>query len=270
MGFEGVPGHEFVADVVEGSPRFAPGTRVVGEINCGCGSCDVCSGGEQRHCPDRTVLGIWKRSGAMADFFRLPDRNLHALPHRVSDELAIFTEPVAAACRIVEQKILVDGEPVAILGDGKLGVLIAYVLEHFGHAVRIYGHHPSERAELFVGRRVETLHTAELRRRCDVIVEATGRSEGLALAMDRIAPLGRLILKTTTAATPDFQPARVVINEVNVIGSRCGSLPMALSVLPDLELPVASLLAATYGLANAEAAFAHAAGSGVLKIALRP
>jgi alcohol dehydrogenase len=267
MEFEGIPGHEFVAEVVEGSARFPAGTRVVGEINCGCGTCDSCRSGWERHCPNRTVLGILGRNGCMAERFCLPDANLHAVPEGVSDQEAVLVELLAAACRIIEQKAIPEpGAEVAILGDGRLGILVARVLDAAGFRVHLFGRHADGRRVLLQDTGVTVADIAALDRRFPAIVDCTGRSAGLAAALDHLEPRGTLILKTTTFEPPPVHPARLVIDEISVIGSRCGPFAMALEMMQQGILPPAGFVEKTYPLADALAAFDHATKPGTLKI----
>ncbi len=269
MDFTGVPGHEFVARVAAESPGWPTGTRVVGEINCGCGHCRDCRGGDSRHCPGRTVLGILGRNGAMAELFTLPALNLHRVPDSVSDTAATFTEPIAAACRILEQGLLpAGGTEVAVLGDGKLGTLTAFVLAAAGHAVSLYGRHAVERSPLFHGTGVAVLDADALEGRWPVVVECTGRPEGLGTALAHVAPRGTIVLKTTTAEPPRFHAAGIVIDELKVVGSRCGPFAPALALLERGTIPVEALVAARFPLTAAPEAFAVAGTRGTLKVLL--
>lgn len=271
MDFTGVPGHEFVARVVDGVPGWPAGTRVVGEINCGCGACRDCRAGDPRHCPTRTVLGILGRDGAMAERFTLPASNLHRVPDGMSDREAVFAEPVAAACRILEQGLVpAGGAEVAVLGDGKLGTLAAFVLAAAGHAVTLYGRHATERSSLFAGTGVDVREAGDLEGRWPVVVECTGRPEGLASALAHVAPRGTLVLKTTTAEPPRFHAAGIVIDEIRVVGSRCGPFPPALALLARHAIPVERMIGGLYPLEEAVGAFEHAARRGVLKVLLEP
>lgn len=269
MDFLGVPGHEFVGRVVEGTTRFPAGTLVVGEINGGCGACEDCRSNRSRHCESRTVLGILNRSGAMAERFHLPERNLLRVPEGVSYEEAVFAEPLAAACRIIEQKILSGNAEVAVVGDGKLGVLCAFVLDRFGHRVTLCGHHAEERRALVAGTNIAVRDASEMHGKFGFVVECTGRADGLAASAELVAPMGTLILKTTTSLPPQFHLAQVVIDELRVVGSRCGPFPTALDLLREHAIPVARMIEAEYPLADGVAAFARASERGALKILLR-
>ncbi|MBK6940138.1 MAG: alcohol dehydrogenase catalytic domain-containing protein [Planctomycetes bacterium] len=268
MGFRGVLGHEFVADVIEADDARWIGQRVVGGINCGCGTCSRCRAGQERHCAQRTVLGILGRDGALASTFDLPERNLVAVPDTVSDEAAVFAEPLAAALRVVEQldSLHVDWSTarVAVQGDGKLGLLCALVLADHARGVGLFGRHP--------GRVPLPSHVTELpasdasERGFDVIVEATGKPEGLEQALSRVAPLGSVVLKTTCAGKQELPLAPIVVDEVRVIGSRCGDLAAAVAWLERARLPIRELVSSRFALAEGEHALAQAARSGVLKV----
>ena len=267
MNFSGIPGHEFVGRVVSGSEKFVPGTLVVGEINCGCQNCDSCKNESARHCQDRTVLGILNRPGAMAESLCLPDRNLLEIPSSMRLDTAVFTEPVAAACRIIEQKILPeDGADIAVVGDGKLGILIAFVLDHFKHNVTLYGHHPVERVGLFEGTNVRVVHSNELSSKWQFVVEVTGRPEGFAASYGSLKPQGTLILKTTTHEPPPIHLAQAVIHEITIIGSRCGPFDMALTLLSQGVIPVEKLIATRLPLSRGAEAFRAATQPGALKV----
>ncbi|MEK8022839.1 MAG: alcohol dehydrogenase catalytic domain-containing protein [Candidatus Hydrogenedentota bacterium] len=269
MDFTGVPGHEFVARVVEGSDSFRAGELVVGEINCGCGSCADCATNRARHCATRTVLGILNRPGCMAERFHLPERNLWRVPAGVAPEEAVFAEPLAAACRIIEQDIIPGGSDVAVLGDGKLGVLCAFVLARHGHRVSLFGHHAGKRRALFAGTGVAVRDAEDWKDKFAFIVESTGRAEGMAQAIEHLEPRGTLILKTTTFLPPQFHLARIVIDEFRVVGSRCGPFDMALRLIAEKSIPVAGMIEAEYPLEDGLAAFQRAAERGALKVLLR-
>lgn len=267
MGFRGVPGHEFVG-IVEESPDPAwRGRRVVGEINCGCGRCTWCGGGDPRHCPERTVLGILGRGGAFADYLALPLANLHAVPPDLSDEAAVFTEPLAAAFEILEQVPVAPGHRVLVLGDGKLGLLIAQVLGRTGCDLTVVGRHPQKLA-LVDG--ATTLLTDDFNPsdQWDVVVEATGSAGGLATALQAVRPRGWLVLKTTVADPATLDLAPLVVKEVTLVGSRCGPFAPALRALSRGHVRVEPLVAARFPLSQAAAAFEQASRPGVLKVLL--
>jgi threonine dehydrogenase-like Zn-dependent dehydrogenase len=222
MGFAGTLGHEFVGRVVSGGGALAPGTRVVGEINAGCGTCPRCLRGDPRHCPARTVLGIFGRDGAHADRLRLPARNLIAVPDGVTDVQAVFAEPLGAAAGILERCPLSPGMRAAVIGDGKLGLLCASVLASAGAAPLLVGKH-AEKLALADRRGIETSLVADARARgrvFDVVVEASGGATGFALALDLLVPQGTLVLKSTFHGDTPIDAARIVVEEITVIGSR--------------------------------------------------
>lgn len=269
MGFTGVPGHEFVGTVREG-PVGCVGKRVVGEINFGCGDCDYCRRDLRRHCPSRSVMGILNADGAFAEYVMVPQANLHIVPDDIPDEAAVFTEPLAAAFEIPRQIQLDPGDDVLVLGDGKLGNLCAQVLRLTGAKVTALGKH-AEKLALIKKTGVRTLLLSDWQPRWfDVVVEATGSAAGLELALGAVRPRGTLILKSTIAGNHEISLATIVINEINVIGSRCGPFADALGALETRQVSVTPLIDQVYSLAEGEAALRHAARVGVKKILLRP
>lgn len=262
-GFAGRPGHEFVAE------RVDTGERVVGEINLGCEQCDWCARGVRRHCPNRTVLGIVRHPGAFAEFLTLPERNLLAVPAHLSDEHAVFTEPVAAACEILDQVGFAAGARVAVIGDGKLGLLIAQVLQIRGRArVTLFGRHPAKMAiAAAVG---VTMADAADSGQFEITVDATGSSEGLKQAVAMTRPGGILVMKSTVAGRVEIDTAPIIVNEITLVGSRCGRFEPALDLIASGRLNLDAMIHARYPLREAPAAFARAAGSGVLKVLLKP
>jgi threonine dehydrogenase-like Zn-dependent dehydrogenase len=270
-GFQGTLGHEFVG-VVESAAGIPTGQRVVGEINAGCGSCDLCLSGDSRHCADRTVLGIVGRDGAHAEFLRLPERNLLPVPAEVSDERAVFTEPLAAACGILERASIASGTKVAVTGDGKLGLLCAQVVALTGAQVLLVGRH-QEKLAIASRRGVETALVAEVakrKREFDVVVEASGSAAGFAPALDLLHPRGTLVLKSTFHGAAEIDAARMVVDEISVIGSRCGRFAPALDLLQRNAVDVESLISEEYPLADGVRAMKRAAEPGVMKVLLRP
>jgi threonine dehydrogenase-like Zn-dependent dehydrogenase len=268
MGFSGVPGHEFVGTVVDG-PDTLKGQRVVGEINFACGVCAWCSQNLQRHCPTRRVMGILNADGSFAEYMTVPVENLHVVPGSVADEEAVFTEPLAAAFEILEQLHLQPDTEVLVLGDGKLGLLCAQVLHSVGARVTLVGKHAEKLALARHWGIVTVLLSDWTPRFVDVVVEATGSTIGLTLAMATVRPRGTLVLKSTVAQEHTLSLAPLVINEVTVIGSRCGRFPPALQALAHKQVAVAPLITATYPLADGITAMNRAAEPGVLKVLLR-
>jgi len=262
LGFRGTPGHEWVGHVVEADDPALIGARVVGEINLACGNCEMCAAGLGRHCPRRRVLGIVDADGAFADLIIVPAANLRRVPESVSDREAVFTEPLAAAFEILDQVPSVSGARAIVLGDGKLGVLVAQVLAGAGADVLLAGHHPAKLA------RAQALGVATDAPSpgADVVVDATGAPDGLARALMLVRPRGTIVLKTTVAAEHRLDLAPAVINEVTIVGSRCGRFAPALEALAAGRISVAPLVDAVYPLEDAMAAFAHAARPGTFKV----
>jgi threonine dehydrogenase-like Zn-dependent dehydrogenase len=269
MNFRGIPGHEFVGSVTEG-PGDIAGKRVVGEINFGCGQCEFCARDLSRHCPNRSVMGILKADGAFAEYVSVPIANLHVVPDSISDEEAVFTEPLAAACEILTQIQLNPGDEVLVLGDGKLGNLCAQVLRLTGAKITALGKHP-EKLALIKKLGVRTLLLDDWKLRAfDVVVEATGSASGLELALNALRPRGTLVLKSTIAGEHQLSLAPLVINEITVIGSRCGLFTLALEALEEKTVSVTPLIEKVYPLREGIEAVTHAAESGTRKILLRP
>jgi threonine dehydrogenase-like Zn-dependent dehydrogenase len=272
-GFEGTIGHEFVG-VVESAPggSLELGQRVVGEINAGCGSCALCAGGDARHCPNRTVLGILGRDGAHAEFLQLPVVNLLPVPPNVPDHQAVFTEPLAAACGILERAPEITGETrVAVIGDGKLGQLCAQVLALKGARVLLVGKH-AEKLSLAAARGIETARVDEARkraRRFDVAVEASGAGSGFEMALDLLRPRGTLVLKSTFHGATEMKAARIVVDEISVVGSRCGRFAPALDLLKRGAVDVQSLISEEYKLADGLRAMERANARGILKVLIK-
>jgi threonine dehydrogenase-like Zn-dependent dehydrogenase len=273
-GFEGTPGHEFVGVVARapGEPELE-GRRVVGEINAGCGRCHWCRAGDARHCPERTVLGIVGRDGAFAEYLQLPAGNLLPVPDEVPDERAVFTEPLAAACAVVERVRIEPETRVAVVGDGKLGLLCAQALKATtGAAVTLVGRHDSK-LEIARGRGVRALKTEELpasfERAFDVAIEASGSPAGLETALKLLRPRGALVLKSTFHGTTELNAAPVVVDEISIVGSRCGRFAPALELLRRDAVEVDALVHSVFPLSEGVRAFERAAEPGVLKVLLR-
>jgi threonine dehydrogenase-like Zn-dependent dehydrogenase len=269
--FAGVPGHEFVGVVedCETAPQWL-GRRVVGEINVSCGHCRRCNEGSPTHCERRSVLGIRGRQGAFAPFITLPVANLHEVPPAVPDDKAVFTEPIAAAYRITQQ-VEIDGrDDVAILGDGRLGLLTAMVLAPTGCRLTVIGRHPHKLAIAqrlgAATRESDDVPAAHF----DIVIEATGSPTGLAAALGAVRPRGVVVLKSTFANPPPIDATRLVLDEIELVGSRCGPFEPALEALADGLVDPTPLIDDRYPLTDAVEAFAHAARPGTLKILLQP
>ena len=270
MDFRGVLGHEFVGEVASAPAREdLSGKRVVGEINCPCGACPTCERGLPRHCPNRTVLGIVGRDGAFAEYIALPVANLHAVPDSVSDEQAVFTEPLAACYEMVERALVAPDEDVLVLGDGKMGALCAQALANAGARVVCAGRHPEKMALLgALGLSVITCDEIESAR-WTAVVDVTGAAGGLNDALRAVRPRGRIIVKTTVATEHRLNLAPLVIDEISLIGSRCGPFAPALRALESGAVSVDSLVDATFPLAAAASAFERAAEPGAFKVLLK-
>ena len=284
MAFEGVLGHEFVG-IVESvhedrgasSPTYLLGKRVVGEINAACHrpDCYYCSRAMPTHCPQRTTLGIVDRDGAFAEYLTLPTENLHLVPDNVSDEEAVFVEPLAANFEILEQVHLRPTDSVVILGDGKMGQLAAQVLVLSGCEVMMVGKH-EEKLALAAKHGVSTYvlddannFTLKNRRRVDMVVECSGSALGLELALRLVRPRGTVVLKSTVADKSTLNLAPIVIDEIRVQGSRCGPFEPALRALSQKLVDVRPLISARYTLDEGLAAFEYAGRKGVLKVLVR-
>ena len=271
MGFSGTLGHEFVGTVKDcpSSPDMV-GRRVVGEINASCGACDMCRRGLQTHCTARSVLGIFGREGAMAEYLTLPVANLHLIPDNVSDEQAVFVEPLAAAFQILQQVSINKTDRVLVMGDGKLGLLCAMVLSTTGASVTLMGRHDSKLALAApYGVRTVLDGSAEAGAMYDIVVEATGRAEGFTSAMGLVRPRGIIVLKSTVADAPNLNLAPIVINEITVVGSRCGPFRPAIDAIASNRIDPRPLIEATYDVMEALAAFKHAGRKGALKVLIR-
>ncbi len=268
-GFRGVPGHEFVGQVLESDSTELVGHRVAGEINLACGHCDFCAIGLGRHCSNRSVLGIVKHPGAFAELLTLPNQNLHIIPSGISDEEAVFIEPLAAACEILDQVALPPGEKVAVLGDGKLGLLVAQVLHAHDAQVTLLGRHSNKMAIASAhGIAVSTsdVHPGGY---FPLVVECTGSAAGLHTAIRMVRPRGTVVMKSTVHEKVNIDTAPVIVNEISLIGSRCGRFQPAIQLLQDRKIDVRPMLSAEFPLEQALAAFAEAARKGVLKVLLR-
>ncbi len=268
-GFSGTPGHEFVGEVVDADDSKWVGRRVVGEINLACGKCDWCRRGLGRHCPTRSVLGIVKHAGAFRELLTLPETNLHEVPAAVPTHRAVFTEPLAAACEILDQVHIPKGEEVAILGDGKLGLLVAQALNASGVRVHHYGRH---RRKLKISERVgidtEIAGKHLPRARYAWVVEATGSRDGLRQAVAMTIPRGTVVMKSTVHGMVPIDTAPIIVNEITLVGSRCGRFEPALKLLQGTKINLDDMISDEFPLTDASKAFRRAAGRGVLKVLL--
>ena len=264
MGFSGILGHEFVGVAQSGPMK---GQRVVGEINCSCWKCPTCQAGAPSHCPNRTVLGILNHDGAFADVIAVPQRNLHVVPDDMPTDVAVFTEPVAAAFQIPAQMTIHRHDRIVVLGDGRLGNLCAQVLTHLSKDVTVVGKHEEKLALLkTLGIKTALLQDFSASRDVDIVVDCTGSPTGLPTALTLVSPRGTIVLKTTVAGEQTLALAPVVIDEVTILGSRCGPFDRALTALATGEVDVLPMISARYGLADGIAAIEHARTKPVLKV----
>lgn len=264
--YTGVLGHEFAGEVV--SDGGLAGQRVVGEINAVCGDCRACRAGRRSHCERRTVLGIVNRHGAFAEYLTLPVENLHVIPDGVATETAVFTEPLAAALEIQEQVAIGPGMGVLVVGDGKLGQLVAQTLALTGCDLGVAGRHDAK-LELLRRRGIATVAPDSITAGAfDVAVECTGNPGGFGLAQRALRPRGTLVMKSTYADRLTLDASAVVVNELTLVGSRCGPFPKALALLAAGVVDVSPLVSARYSLERALEAFDHARRPGALKVLL--
>jgi threonine dehydrogenase-like Zn-dependent dehydrogenase len=271
-GFEGTIGHEFVGVVERADDRpEIVGKRVVGEINAGCGVCELCLAGDPRHCPNRTVLGIVGRDGAHAEYLKLPSVNLLEVPENVTNEQAVFAEPLAAAYGITEQVQIGPDTRVGVIGDGKLGLLCGMSVALFSQNVTVIGKH---QAKLAIAKKncSEGILAPDLKpsmsRAFDVVIEASGSESGVDTALDLVKPRGKIVLKSTFHGTPRWAAPRVVVDEITIVGSRCGRFAPALELLANGSVNVEDLIDEEMPLSDGVAAMTRAGQKGVLKVLL--
>lgn len=272
--FTGIPGHEFVGEIAalpENLPtKLNLGTRVVGEINAVCGQCEACRNGRPTHCENRTVLGIANRDGVFAEYVSLPLENLHPVPASVPDELAVFTEPLAAALEIQEQVQIHPTDRVLLVGAGRLGQLIAQTLALTGAGLRVVARHPLQK-KLLTDRGIKLIDEAEVQpRHWDVVIEATGSPAGFELARRAIRPRGTFVLKSTYKGEMTLNLSPLVVDEITIVGSRCGPFAPALRLMEQKLVDPSVLTAAEFRLAEGLQAFESAAQPGMLKVLIRP
>jgi len=271
MSYKGVLGHEFVGVVEESKDKDLIGKRVVGEINVGCENCDSCKKGMQRHCPNRTVVGILNHDGVFAEYLSLPERNLHVLPDSITDKQAVFIEPIAAAFEIKEQVSLKPDWRVAIVGDGKLSQLIASVLKTSCQDITCFGKHEKKLQRLqSIGIKTKIGIKSEDERSFDLVVEATGSNSGFLDSMKIVKPKGNVILKSTITSKENIDLTPAVVNEITLVGSRCGPFRPAISALASGIISVDGLIDSEYPLEKFQEAFDKAKGSDTLKVVLKP
>ncbi len=271
MDFQGILGHEFVGKVERATNPELVGKRVVGEINVGCGKCELCAKGLERHCFTRSVMGILNRPGSLAEYTTLPEKNLCLVPDNVSDETAAFVEPLAAGLEILEQVRIEPQSKVLVIGDGRLGLLTSMVLRLTGCDLYAVGKH-REKLDILGSLGIKTVLLNEIEnmeRIFDVVIEASGNPTGWDLAISKIKPRGVLVLKSTYHGAFDFNPAPLVIDEISVVGSRCGQFQPALRLLERGLIDPSPLLTEIFSLQDAEAAFQKAQEKSSLKVLLR-
>jgi len=278
MGFKGILGHEFVGVVDECDDREFWGRRVVGEINCGCGQCPYCQSGQSRHCPNRSVLGILKHDGAFADYLILPIRNLHLVPDSLSNEEAVFVEPLAAALQILEQVEIKPEHSVVVIGDGKLGLLVSMVMAQTNCHLTVIGKHQlklniltQKGISTILSHQVEAAHGSKPSvLAADIVIECSGHPSGFNLSQRIVKPMGKIVLKSTFAEEILFKSlANMIINEITLIGSRCGPFDKALSLLEKKVIDVTPLITAIYPIKNGIEAFETAKMSESLKVLIK-
>lgn len=268
--YTGVIGHEFVGDVVEADDVSWIGQRVVGDINVTCNQCEQCLNGRPTHCEHRTVLGIVNRDGTFAEYTQLPIVNLHRVPASVPDEMAVFTEPLAAALEIQDQVQIKPTDRVLLVGAGRLGQLIAQTLVLTGCDLRVVARHARQQ-NLLKARGIRIISEEEIRRwRWDIVVEATGSPGGFSLASQAVRPRGTMVLKSTYKGDMSVNFSSIVVDEINLIGSRCGPFEPALRLMESRQVDPTVLIADEFKLSNALKAFERAAEAGVLKVLVEP
>lgn len=272
--FEGIPGHEFVGIVQKDPEQELTGKRVVADINCGCGYCRRCRQNDSRHCPERGVVGIRSRDGAFADYISLPRENLYPVPENLGKRKAVFAEPLAAALEIAQQLHILSQTRIAVLGDGKLGLLIAQALSLYSQDVHLWGHH-QEKLRIAENQGLRTVSSRnfasnsenlQTQSQYEVVVEATGSPQGLQEALSLVEPEGTVVLKTTSADPCSLNTAYIATQELKILGSRCGNIGWALYNLQKGRIDVESLIEAIYPFSQFEKAMQHAASKGAKKV----
>lgn len=268
--YTGILGHEFVGEVVAAPEPAWVGQRVVGDINAVCGKCEACLNGRSTHCENRTVLGITKRDGVFAEYTTLPLENLHRVPDSISDEMAVFTEPLAAALEIQQQIHIKPADRVLLIGAGRLGQLIAQTLVLTGCGLRVVARHAYQQ-NLLTTRGIHLISEIEIQPRTwDIVVEATGSPDGFNLARKAIRPRGTLVMKSTYNGEMNINFSSIVVDEITILGSRCGPFAPALGLLENHEVDPTGLISAQYKLKDILRGFEHAAQAGVLKVQIEP
>jgi threonine dehydrogenase-like Zn-dependent dehydrogenase len=270
MAFSGIPGHEFVGVVEEDGGEGLVGRRVVAEINCVCGECEYCMGSMPTHCLHRTVIGIDRHDGAFADYITVPSENVHLVPETVPDREAVMIEPLAAALKGVEDASVDSGQRLAVLGDGRLGLMVAMVADHMGIDSTMVGRHP-DKMKVLEGTVVRTIQSEDsavggMRGAFDRVIDCTGNAGGLSMALDLVRPRGRVVVKTTVAEESCFSLASLVVNEVEMVGSRCGNFDRAIEMLSVKGAPLERMITGSFRLEEWEEAFEVAGRGDSLKV----
>jgi len=269
MGFKGIPGHEFVGIVEKCVDKNLVGKRITGEINLGCGQCYYCRNQMQNHCSARSVLGILNKDGAFAEYVTLPVRNLHKIPKTIPDEEAIFIEPLAAAYEILEQVAISSTDKICVLGDGKLGLLVAQVIANTGGELTTIGRH-REKLSILDEIGIKTGLSQEFKYRdFDIVIDCTGSSSGMRMALQIVKPRGKIVLKTTMAKKIQIDMNQFVINEISLIGSRCGPFSSAVKAIRSRQIDLYPLISDVFPVEEGVKAFQYAASKGVLKVILK-
>jgi len=272
MGFSGVLGHEFIGIVeeVNSEDKSLLGKRVAGEINCGCGSCSYCYQNMQRHCPNRSTLGIFRRHGCFAEYITLPIENLVEVPDLIDNETAVFVEPIAAAFEILEQVHVKPADKIAVLGDGKLGLLISFVLNTTLAELTLIGKHENK-LKIASDRGIKTklLDEVQINKEFDIVVDATGSINGFETALQLVKPRGILVLKSTVAANKEINLAPIVIDEITIVGSRCGQFKPAMRYLEKENIDVKPLIEGIYDFDNSIEAFSRSKQKGAMKVLVK-
>lgn len=269
MGFKGIIGHEFVGVVekIDSSKQGLLGKKVVGEINCGCGVCKYCLKGLRNHCYKRKVLGILNKDGAFAEYITLPLENLHKVPENISDEEAVFTEPLAAAFEVSRQIKIRPEDKILVMGDGKLGLLISFVMKLFNPDLTLVGKHKNK---LRIAKKQNTktifLDDLNIRKSYDIVIDSTGSANGFDMALGLVKPRGIVVLKSTVAEGMPINLAPVVVDEITVIGSRCGPFKPALEALSKRQINVSPLITKIFKFDKAAEAFDKAKDRDSLKV----
>ncbi len=267
-GFDGILGHEFIGTVEDADDKSLIGKRCTAEINCACGACDYCKNDLMRHCPNRTVLGIINRNGAFAEYITVPAQNLTLIPDQIPDHNAVFIEPLAAALEILDQVKIEPSSRVLLLGDGKLGLMIGHAVASTGCSLTVVGKH-REKLDLLNYENVETVLLEHFENSIyDIVIEATGNSTAFQMAVSNVRPRGVIVLKSTYAGEVNINPSLAVVNEVTIIGSRCGLFERAVDFLLSRNVSFRELISARRPLTDAVKAFEASAAPGALKVIL--